>query len=219
MLPTSITLYHYPLSRSARVKWLLHEILGEDFTTVKLDLLRGEGMAAEFLAKNPNHAVPVIDVVHADGREQTIIESGAILLWLAETYAGAGMAPPLDDPIARADYHQIMAFGSTSVDMMLWQIRLHRDLLPKPMRHAAQVELYMAKFKNEVEPQLTARLEQGPYMCGEPFTAADCLMGQNINWANAYGLARSDVFKAYMKRLKSRPAFQMAFADAAEFEA
>ncbi len=55
MTITSLTLYHYPLSRSARVKFLLHELRGDDFKTVKVDMLQGEGFTAEFMAKNPNH--------------------------------------------------------------------------------------------------------------------------------------------------------------------
>ena len=63
----SVKLYHYPLSRSARVKFLLHEIYGDDFETVFMDMLKGAGRAPEFLAKNPNHAVPVLDITYEDG--------------------------------------------------------------------------------------------------------------------------------------------------------
>lgn len=218
MRPAHLTLYHYPISRSMRVKFLLHELLGEDFTTITLDLMRGEGMSAEFMAKNPNHAVPVLEIDYEDGTQQTMIESGAMLIWLADMYPDKNLAPPLSDAPARADYLQIMQFGATWMDMMLWQIRLHRDLLPAKIRSAAQVDLYMNKFKNEVEPQLLKRLEAHDYICGDHFTAADCLMAQNLNWARAYGLGINPVFKAYWGRIKTRPAFALAMADAASFE-
>lgn len=214
----SLTLYHYPLSRSARVKWCLHEILGDAFETVTLDLMRGEGMTPEFLQKNPNHAVPVLDVIYEDGQKQTIIESGAITLWLADTYPEAKLAPAVSDMSARADYLQTVLFGSSTMDMMLWQIRLHRDLLPERLRHPPQIKLYMNKWGNEIEPQLIDRLSRQDFICGDKFTAADCIIGQNVNWSRAYGLSSHPVFKNYYQRLKSRPAFQQAFADAANFE-
>lgn len=223
MTITSLTLYHYPISRSARVKWLLHELelagVIDGFETVKLDLMRGDGMAPEFMAKNPNHAVPVLDVEYADGRSHTMIESGAMLSFLTEQYPNAGLGPDASDPIARADFHQMLYFGASWFDMMLWQIRLHEDLLPKKIRSQAMADMYRGKIENEVAPQLLARIEKHDYICGESFTTADIMTGYNINWAGAYGLCRTPEFKAYMTRMKSREAFGLAFADASEFEA
>ncbi len=219
----SLTLYHYPISRSARVKWLLHELeLGghiDGFETVKLDLMRGDGMAAGFMAKNPNHAVPVLDITYTDGREQTMIESGAMLAFLTDLYPAAGLGPDAFDPVAAADYRQMLYFGAAWMDMMLWQIRLHNDLLPERIRSEAMLSMNKGKIDNEIAPQLRARLEKHDYICGDHFTTADIITGYNINWAGAYGLCRDAVFKAYMKRVKSREAFRLAFADASEFEA
>jgi len=211
-----ITLYHYPLSRSARVKWLLHEILGENFETIRVALRQGGQFTPEFLAKNPNHGVPVLDVEYEDGSEQTITESMAILTWLADL--DGRFAPSLDDLPARAVYLQVMAVGGSWMDQMLWNIRLHESILPKAARSQAFSDFNRAKIKNEVAPQLARRLEQHDFIAGETFTAADCLTGQNLNWARAYGLCLDDVFKTYMHRMKTRPAFQLAFADASEFE-
>lgn len=212
----SLTLYHYPLSRSSRVKWLLHEMRGENFKTIRVALRQGEQFTPEFLAKNPSHGVPVLEVAYADGTEQTITESLAILTWLADI--DGRFAPPLENLRARADYLQVLALGGSWMDQMLWNIRLHETLLPKVARNAEFAALNRDRLQNEVAPQLAKRLETHDFICGDKFTAADCLMGQNINWASAYGLCRSDVFKAYMNRMKSRPAFQLAFADASEFE-
>ena len=211
-----LSLYHYPLSRSARVKWLLHEMRGEDFETIRVQLMQGEQFTEEFQAKNPSRAVPVLDVTYDDGSQQTITESQAILTWLGDV--DGRFAPSPTDLRARASYLQVMALGGSWMDQMLWNIRLHETLLPKPARNEAFATLNRDRIKNEIAPQLVQRLETHDFICGDTFTAADCMTGHNLNWAGAYGLCRDDVFKAYMGRLKSRPAFQMAFADAAEFE-
>jgi len=213
---SNLTLYHYPLSRSARVKWLLHEMRGEDFLTKRVALRKGKQFTPEFLAKNPSHGVPVLDVSYADGSEQTITESLAIMTWLADQ--DERFAPPTTDLRGRADYLQVMALGGSWMDQMLWNIRLHETILPKPARNAAYAEFNRDKIKNEIAPQLSARLEKHDFICGDSFSAADCMTAHNVNWAGAYGLCRTEVFKAYMGRMKSRPAFQMAFADAKEFE-
>ena len=218
MTISSLTLYHYPLSRSARVKFLLHELCGDDFETVKVDMLKGEGMSPAFLAKNPNHAVPVLEVTYADGSAQTLIESGAMIVWLADTFPAKGLAPSPDDLAARADYLQMVFFGAAHMDNCLWQIRLQETLLPEAVRSQAIADLNREKIKTEIMPQLEARLEAHDYICGDTFTAADCLTAQNINWGRAYGLCSSPVFKAYMKRLFKREAFRKAYADAREFE-
>jgi len=213
---SKIKLYHYPLSRSARVKWLLHEMRGEDFETVRVALRQGGQYTPEFLAKNPNHGVPVLDVTYADGTEQTISESLAILTWLADQ--DDRFAPSPQSLRARADYLHVMALGGSWMDQLLWNIRLHETILPKTARNPDFAQFNRDKIENEIAPQLAKRLSNHDYMCGETFTAADCLMGQNINWASAYGLCRGEVFKSYMSRMKARPAFQMAFSDAKEFE-
>ena len=212
----NLTLYHYPLSRSARVKWLLHEMHGEDFKTKRVALRQGEQFTPEFLAKNPHHGVPVLTVTYADGTEQTITESQAILLWLADQ--DERFAPSPAELKARATYLQIMTLGGSWMDQMLWNIRLHETILPRTARSNAFAAFNRDKIKNEIAPQLTRFLERGDYICGETFSAADCMTAHNVNWARAYGLCDTDVFKSYMSRMKARPAFQMAFADAKEFE-
>ena len=101
--------------------------------------------------------------------------------------------------------------------MALWQIRLHQDLLPDRIKQPTIVEINQKKISNEIAPQLEERLSRHDYICGNKFTAADCIMGHNVRWAQGYGLCLSDPLKAYIRRLSERPAFQAAYADADQF--
>jgi len=213
---SKLTLYHYPLSRSARVKWLLHEMRGEDFETVRVKLMQGEQFTPDFLAKNPNRGVPVLEVTYEDNTEQTITESQAILTWLADL--DDRFAPAPQQVKERATYLQMMAMGGSWMDQMLWNIRLNETLLPQVARNAAFAQLNRDRVESEIAPFLRKKLESHDYICGDHFTAADCMTGQNLNWARAYGLCNGPVFKDYMSRLKMRPAFQLAFADTKDFE-
>jgi len=214
---TRIKLYHYPLSRSVRVKWLLHEVLDDDFDVERTPLMQGGQFSAEFLARNPNHGVPVLDITYKNGETQSMYESGAQLIWLADAYNDAALAPALDQLPARADYLQMIHLCGSWMDMMLWQIRLNEDLLPRKVRSEALAEFNRDKLKNEIEPQLIARLEKYDFICGNTFSAADCMMGHNVGWARAYGLCKGEVFDAYRSRLSKRAAFGKAYADAESF--
>ena len=211
------TLYHYPLSRSVRVRMLLIE-LGIPHEVEQVDLMRGEAMRPEFLERNPNHAVPVLHLIYEDGREQTLLESGAMILHLADLYPEARLAPPITDPLRRADYLQMIAFNAAHLDTILWNIRLNRDLFPKSVASPGIAQFYLDRLSHEIVPQLEARLSRHDWICGDSFTAADCIMAQNVGWMRSYGVGREGAITDYAKRLQARPSWQAAYADAKEFE-
>jgi glutathione S-transferase len=104
------------------------------------------------------------------------------------------------------------------MDMILWQIRAHEHVLPESERDARTVARYRKKFREEIEPQLIVRLAQGPFICGEKFTAADCIVGHTVFWARGYGLCRDEVFQRYVSAISKRPAFGAAFSDVRAFD-
>ena len=213
-----LKLYHYPATRSARVKWALHEVVGDAFEVETIGLYDGVQYSEEFLRLNPNHGVPVLEITWEDGRMQVMLESAAMVAFLADAYPDQGLAPPPGASPERADYLQMLHFGGSWADMMLWQVRIHEHVLPLSQRDPRTVARYRAKFTAEVEPQLARRLEHAAFICGQAFTAADCVVGHCVTWARGYGMCRDEVFRAYLSRLARRPAFVAAFADARQFQ-
>lgn len=209
-----LRLYHFHRSRSSRVKWLLHELVGDAFEVIEMALFEGEQYQADALARNPNHGVPVLDITLEDDSVFTMIESGAMVSLLADVFPEKGLAPaPSPFSPARADYLQMLHFGASWVDMMLWQLRLQTDLLPDAERDEHSVNRYKSKFVDEVEPQLANRFAKNGFISGDSFTAADCIMGHNVRWARVYQLCSDDVFTDYLSRLEERPAYRTAFED------
>jgi glutathione S-transferase len=212
-----LKLYHYPATRSARAKWILHEVVGDAFEVERVDLYGGVQYGADFMRLNPNHNVPVLEITWADGRRQVMLESAAMVAFLADAHPDKGLAPAPGASPERADYLQMLHFAGSWMDMMLWQVRVHEHVLALDERDPRTVQRYRRKFTTEVEPQLAARLGQGGFICGEAFTAADCVVGHCVTWARGYGMCRDELFRAYVSRLSKRPAFAAAFADAREF--
>ncbi|CAA0078693.1 Glutathione S-transferase GST-6.0 [Halioglobus japonicus] len=212
-----LKLYHYPATRSARVKWLLHELLDDDFDVEVVPLYEGAQYSAEYLQKNPNHNVPALEITLDNGEKKIMLESGAMVSLLADLYPEKGLAPAADTfSEARADYLQMLHYGTSWMDMMLWQIRIHTHMLGDDS-DTKTIARYNSKFTQEVEPQLIARLDRTDYICGDTFSAVDCVMGQNVLWATAYGLCQPPQFADYIGRLSQRPAFSKAYSDMGEF--
>ena len=214
---TRLKLFHYPATRSVRVKWLLHELLGDDFDVEVVPLYDCAQHSPQYLEKNPNHNVPSLEITLDNGERRMMLESGAMVALLADLFPEKGLAPAPDVfSLERADYLQMLHFATTSMDMMLWQIRVHTHLLGEEKDEKTLLR-YRSKFSVEVEPQLRARMGEHHYICGDQFSAVDCIMGQNILWAQAYQLCQDDIFSDYMSRLSARPAFAQAYADLADF--
>ena len=217
-LSNSYVLHHFPASRSARVKWALLETVGDNFEEVIVPLYEGGQFHPQFNDLNPNHAVPVLEIEFDSGDTKCMLESAAIIEFLADGYPEAQLAPSagaLD--MARSDYLQMLHFGSTWIDMMLWQIRIHEHLLAERDKDERTATRYREKFTREVEPQLVERLSQTSFICGDSFTAADIVIGHDVMWAKRYELCSDSVFRRYLARLLKRPACKAAFADAGEF--
>lgn len=75
-----LTVYGMSVSGNCHKVRLLLEQLGRRYQWVEVDSAHGQTRSAEFLARNPNGKVPIIE--RDDGRILT--ESNAILCWLAE---------------------------------------------------------------------------------------------------------------------------------------
>ncbi len=214
---TRLKLYHYPATRSARVKWLLHELLGDDVDVEVVPLYDCVQYSPEYLERNPNHNVPTLEFTLDNGEHRMMLESGAMVALLADIFPEKVLAPAPDVfSLERADYLQMLHFATTSMDMMLWQIRIHTHLLGNDSDDKT-ISRYRNKFTQEVEPQLTSRLGEHHYICGTRFSAVDCVMGPNVNWAKAYGLCQDAVFSEYIRRVSERPAFVKAYSDRADF--
>lgn len=190
---SSLTLYTNPQSRGRIVRWLLEE-LNVPYQ-VKVLKYGPEMKAADFLALNPMGKVPVL--THGD---IVVTETAAICAYLADFFAEKQLAPACNSP-ARATYYRWLFFTAGPLEMATsakaFNWRIDED-------NAASVGCgrYLETL-NTLETALT----QGPYLCGEQFTAADVYVGSHIEWGLWFNtLEPRPAFKAYVQRLQSREA-------------
>ncbi|RYF23771.1 MAG: glutathione S-transferase family protein [Oxalobacteraceae bacterium] len=216
----NVKLYHFPGSRSTRVLWLMYELRGRIVAEIsRIDLYGGDQYRSEYLARFPLHAVPAVEISTPEGSPILMTESGAIITFLADAIPSAALAPKLQGfSVERADYLNMIHMCGASLDMMLWQIRIHTHVLGPEQRDEQTAKRYRDKICREVEPLLFARLARSRYICGDDFTAADCMMAHAIIWARTYGLLAGEPVSSYIARVGARPAFQKAYAEARNFD-
>jgi glutathione S-transferase len=103
----SYRLYDYlPSGNGYKVRLVLRQ-LGLPYELVELDIKRGATRTPEFLAKNPNGRIPLLEI---PGRGY-LAESHAIIAYLAE---GSALVPA--DPLERARMWQWMCFEQYSLE-------------------------------------------------------------------------------------------------------
>jgi len=202
-----LTLYHAHLSRSVRPRAMLEEI-GVPYELVRVDLAAGEQLRPEYLALNPNGAVPTL----VDG-DLAIWESAAICQYLADRFPEKKLAPPVGTP-ERAHYYQWIHFAMCTLEPPAVAVFLHTIQRPEAER--------IPRVAEEGKRQLAATvrvvdqaLEGRSYIVGDRLSTADVVLGTTLAWAQMMGLIGADSphALAYLARLLARPAFQRALAD------
>jgi glutathione S-transferase len=106
------TLYSMQRSGNSYKARLALAQLGEPFRLIEVDILKGESRTPEFLEKNPNGQIPLLEV--SPGRY--LAESNAILWYVA---GRSPLAP--DDRLARAETMQWMYFEQHAIGATLGQ--------------------------------------------------------------------------------------------------
>jgi glutathione S-transferase len=189
-------LYWSPRSRSFAALWLMEET-GVPYERVLTDITTGAQRTLEFLTVNPMGKVPAL----ADG-DATMAEAAAICAYVAERYPDARLAPPLGD-VHRAKYLYWLFFAPSCIEPAMAQIATKFEI--------STVAAGWGDAKR-VFDVLEAALEEGPWILGDKFSAADIAIGAGLNFAvrQFKMVPARPSFDRYIDRCEKRPAFQRA---------
>lgn len=199
-------LFHSQYTRSGRPRWALEEI-GAPHEIERVSLMKGEHKKPEFLAINPMGAVPAL----IDG-DLTLTESAAIVMYLADKFPEANLAPAVGTK-ARGEYYRWMVYVPASLDPVLMTLTMHTRFLPEDKRSPAAIE-HAKQQLGGVMKVLEDAIAGRPYIIGDSFTAADIMLGSAGGWLGFLGmLGDYPKFAAYFQGLAQRPAYARAHAD------
>jgi GST-like protein len=198
-----ITLYTWSTPNGRKASIALEE-LGLPYRVVPIDITRKEQFAPEFLTLNPNNRIPVIvDPDGPDGAPITVIESGAILLYLADK---TGRLLP-EAPRERCEAIQWLMFQMGNIGPMLGQAHHFLRFAPEVIPYA--IDRY-SKETARLYGVLDTRLAQGPWLAGADYSVADIATFPWIarhDW-QGIDLARYPAVKRWFEAMQARPAVQ-----------
>ena len=194
-------------SRTLRAHWMLHE-LGLEYQSRPIGSRTGETLTPEFTKLNPRQKIPVLQ----DG-SLTLVESAAIISYLAESYGeGTGLIPPPRTP-ERALYYQWCFFVMTELDAhTLYVMRKHDDLSNLYGEAPNAVKAAREGFQKQVRAAELTLGDGRPFLLGGDFTGADMLLATCLAWAKLCKLPLSERLEAYLERATSRKAYATATA-------
>jgi GSH-dependent disulfide-bond oxidoreductase len=173
-----------------------------------VDVWKGDQFSAEFTKVNPLQKVPaIVDSEGPGGKPYTVIESGAILIYLAEK---TGKFIP-HDPVERNDTIQWLMVQMANVGPMCGQLVHWSKFAPQPQdygnsRYRTQV--------NKIYDLYEQRLAAQPYVAGGEYTIADIAAFpwlRNIDLL-AIDLSKRPHVKAWVDKITARDAVKRAYA-------
>ena len=174
--------------------------LGVPYKLVTVDILQGESRTPEFLAKNPNGRIPLLEVAP----NRYLAESNAILWYVASS---STLVP--EDRIERAEALQWMFFEQHSLEpnigaayFWLCLIKGGRDL----QSHALEDWLENGERALGV---MEMHLAKHPFFVADRFTIADIALYGFTHLAGQcdFDLTRYPAIRAWLERVAAEPGY------------
>ncbi|CAD0202937.1 unnamed protein product [Chrysodeixis includens] len=167
----TIKLYSHPTSPAGRAVFMLTEILNLKYELIEVNTLAGDNRKPEYLEKNPNHTIPMIE---DDGF--ILIDSHAILTYLVEKYGAKQAQLYPKDLQLRSIVHQRLFYDASAITSILITIFI------EIARHNASGpnEEQLEKV-NDVYNILDKYLSKNDYVAGDQLTIADISCVANIS--------------------------------------
>lgn len=196
-----IDLYFTPTPNGHKISIMLEEI-GAVYRLIKMDMLKGDHLTAQYRRINPNARLPAI-VDHdpiGGGPPLPVFESGAILLYLAEK---SGQLLP-GDPRRRSQAQQWLMWQMASFGPM--QGQAHHFI-----RYAPEGQTYpVERYRNDtirLLHVLNGRLSEEAYLAGD-YSIADIATWPWARAIRAIDIALDDypAVLHWFEMIGSRPA-------------
>jgi GSH-dependent disulfide-bond oxidoreductase len=198
-----IEVYSWPTPNGHKVHIMLEEC-GLPYRVIPVDIGRGAQFEADFLAISPNNKIPaIVDPDGPDGKPLSLMESGAILLYLAGKtgrFLPAGVAD-------KYDVLQWLMFQVGGVGPMLGQAHHFRMYAPEKVPYAIE------RYTNEAQRLygvINKRLGHSAYIGGKAYSVADMAIWPWLrSWKNqGVNMANYPHLKGWFDEIDQRPAVQ-----------
>ncbi|OZA70840.1 MAG: glutathione S-transferase [Caulobacter sp. 39-67-4] len=176
MVNPAYTIYGALGSGSVPVEATL-TLLGQPYAVIEAPTWEGESEQAKVAVVNPLKQIPAL--VTPAG--ETITESAAILIWLADNHPQAGLAPALDSP-ERAQFLRWMTFIHASIYSLFWVRDDPSRLVGDDAEMQAKVKAATAERILECWRMMESQVSPGRYLLGDQMTVLDLYVAVVSRW-------------------------------------
>jgi len=199
MSPDPVTVHGMSTSGNCHKVRLLLEQLGRPYTWIEVDSAHGGTRTPEYLAKNPNGKVPMLE--RADGA--ILVESNAILCWLAE---GSPYLPA--DAWQRAQALSWLFFEQYSHEPYIAVARFIRGWTPLDSPRRADLPRLHERGMQALAV-MEKHLAQAAWFTGPAYGVADIALFAYTHCAGEGGfdLAAFPHITDWLARVRAQPGF------------
>lgn len=199
MTNAPVAVYGYSVSGNCHKLRLLLEQLGRDYRWIETDSSKGDTRTPEYLAKNPNGKVPMLEL--DDGR--ILVESNAILHYLAE---GSPYLP--DEAWQHAQALSWMFFEQYSHEPYVAVARFIRGWTPLDSPRRADLPRLIERGEQALAV-MERHLQSHDWFTGPDYGIADIALFAYTAVADQGGfdLAKYPAVRAWLARVRATPGF------------
>ncbi|MGL5943844.1 MAG: glutathione S-transferase family protein [Waterburya sp.] len=185
-----------PSGNGYKVRLLL-KLLDIPFTRIELNILNRETRTPEFLAKNPNGKIPLLEIAP----DKFLAESNAILYYLSQ---GTDFFP--SDRYTQAQVMQWLFFEQYSHEPFIATARYWISILKQAEQHQEQLQ-HKHRIGNAALKVMEQHLSQNDFFVGSTYTIADIALYAYTHVADEGGfdLNQFPAILAWFKRIEAHP--------------
>jgi glutathione S-transferase len=181
---------------------LLLRQLGMPFEWREVDILAGGSRTPEFLARNPNGKVPLLEITDG-GDTRSLAESNAMLCYLAE---GTALLP--EDRWPRAQVMQWLFFEQYSHEPYIATVRFWVKYLRKQDEWREKIA-EASKKGYAALGVMEQQLAKTPFLAGAAYSIADIALYAYTHVAHEghYSLHAYPALRQWLARIEQQPRF------------
>lgn len=183
--------------------WCIGE-LGLAFERRDAGLKYGVVDSPDYLAMNPNRTVPTL----RDGDNPPLWETGAILRYLASSYAQEDFWPA--DPVARASVDKWAEWSKINIALKFTAPVFWRVVRTAPSKRDPAAIREGLRGLDKYLDIAEARLSETPFLVGQELTLADIQFGHTLYRYFDIDIERGErpALRRYYDALTARPAYR-----------
>lgn len=190
-------LYEFNLSGNCYKVRLLMTQLAIPFTRVELDFIKQENRTTNFLNKNPQGRVPVLEI----GSGEFLLESNAIMFYLSK---GTQLLP--DDHFEQSKVMQWLFFEQYSIMPYIGPCRYWVSILNKSDEFR-DVIAEKQKYGYTALAVMEQHLQSYSFLVDNKYTIADIGLFAYVHIAHegGYNMIQFSAIQAWIERVKNQP--------------